>query len=154
MKKMNSKELTGPNVNLKLPRNISPTPEQKEYFKHKIKKTKKTELCKNWELYNDCFYKDNCSFAHGEAELRQKSVENKQKYKTKKCNSFFESMYCPFGSRCFYKHKLPERQLYTYSQIIDQISEEIHRQMLNNHDVDVLKIFEHFRNNTRKQYKM
>jgi hypothetical protein len=98
----------GPNVNLKIPaRKINPTQQEKEFFKNKIKVTKKTELCKNWELYRSCYFKDQCSFAHGEAELRQKPVIENPRYKTKPCKAFFEKKYCAFGNRCQYNHSKP-----------------------------------------------
>jgi hypothetical protein len=39
-------------------------------YKTKNKDEKKTELCKNWAIYHDCYFKDECSFAHGMDELR------------------------------------------------------------------------------------
>ena len=39
-------------------------------MRRKIRTKKKTELCKNWELYHNCFYGNECSFAHGIDELR------------------------------------------------------------------------------------
>jgi hypothetical protein len=106
----------GPNVNLKFGnyRKESYTPIEKEIFKNKIKTIKKTELCKNWGLYGNCYFKDNCSFAHGENELRRKSKSLNLKYKTKKCVVFKRSMYCPFGNRCQYSHILPHSKLLSY----------------------------------------
>ncbi len=82
---------------------------EKMNFKIKINKNKKTEvfsilekLCKNWLLNNSCFYKDTCSFAHGDKELKRKTVSGK--YKTKLCKSFQERSYCNYGNRCQYSH--------------------------------------------------
>ena len=92
----------GPNINLHIMRKRFSNPEEKHFFYDKIKKKKKTELCKNWELYKDCFYKEECCFAHGIEELRQ--TISLPTYRTKECKTFNESMTCPFGTRCNYKH--------------------------------------------------
>jgi hypothetical protein len=110
----------GPNVNIKFPKTINRSSEQIEFFKRKICKTKKTELCKNWELFGDCFYKDKCSFAHGESELRNKiSTKNdeNEKYKTKPCRSFLEKGYCSFGNRCQYTHIVSQYRLLSYKAL-------------------------------------
>jgi hypothetical protein len=110
----------GPNVNIKFPKNKNRSSEQIEFFKRKICKTKKTELCKNWELFGDCFFKDKCSFAHGEYELRNKIlVKNDEniKYKTKPCRSFIEKGYCAFGNRCQYTHVVSQNRLLSYKAL-------------------------------------
>ena len=92
----------GPNINLHFFKKRFSNQEEKNFFFDKIKKKKKTELCKNWEIYHDCYYKDECCFAHGIEELRQNiSVPS---YKTKECKAFLETKFCPFGSRCNYRH--------------------------------------------------
>ena len=100
----NSKNPTqiGPNINLHFAKKRFSNHEEKNYFFNKIKKKKKTELCKNWELYHDCFYKDECSFAHGIEELRQNL--SLPSYKTKECKTFQETKICAFGARCNYRH--------------------------------------------------
>lgn len=115
----------GPNVNLKVPKRFAPTAEEKEFFKKKIKITKKTELCKNWQLYNDCYFKDNCSFAHGESELRAKYTGSNWKYKTKICKTFIEKMYCPFGNRCQYRHIMTFERPFSYQYINNCFCEEL-----------------------------
>lgn len=92
----------GPNINLHFAKKRFSNQEEKNYFFNKIKKKKKTELCKNWELYHDCFYKDECSFAHGIEELRQNL--SLPSYKTKECKTFQETKICAFGTRCNYRH--------------------------------------------------
>lgn len=92
----------GPNINLHFLKKRFSNPEEKHFFYDKIRKKKKTELCKNWELYKDCYFKNECSFAHGIEDLRQNS--NLHTYRTKECKSFNENMICPFGARCNYKH--------------------------------------------------
>jgi putative component of toxin-antitoxin plasmid stabilization module len=63
----------------------------------------KTEICRNWEL-GTCEFGDNCAFAHGIEELRNK-VNMGLKYKTKKCKQFHEQGVCQYGSRCQFKHR-------------------------------------------------
>ena len=94
----------GPNINLKISHKRYSNQKEKEMFFEKIKIKKKTELCKNYELYKDCFYGDNCSFAHGIEELRDNVIL--PSYKTKMCKSFSENKACNFGIRCSYQHKI------------------------------------------------
>ena len=92
----------GPNINLKIFKKRYSNEEEKHFFFEKIKQKKKTELCKNYELYHDCFFKNECSFAHGIAELRQNCSGSK--FKNKICTTFTEKGYCNFGIRCNYRH--------------------------------------------------
>ena len=94
----------GPNINLKIQKKRYSNQKEKEMFFEKIKQKKKTELCKNYELYKDCYYGDNCSFAHGVDELRDNLII--PIHKTKLCKSFFENKTCNFGVRCSYQHKI------------------------------------------------
>lgn len=94
----------GPNVNIKLPKKTFNSKEEREFFKNLIVNKQKTELCKNWVLYNDCYYKDTCSFAHGEHELRRTSTP--VNYKTKICKAFAEKFFCRYGNRCHYSHNI------------------------------------------------
>ena len=94
----------GPNINLKIFHKRYSNQKEKELFLEKIKRKKKTELCKNYELYKDCYYGDNCSFAHGLDELRDNIIL--PSYKTKLCKSFVENKTCNFGTRCSYQHKI------------------------------------------------
>ena len=67
-------------------------------------KTKwKTEICRNWEMYGECKYGNNCAFAHGDSELKQRKLSFN--YKTKACRQFFELGYCSYGIRCQFSHK-------------------------------------------------
>ena len=67
-------------------------------------KTKwKTEKCHYWEMHGECKFAENCAFAHGDEELKQKITNNN--YKTKLCKQFFEEGICPYGSRCQFSHK-------------------------------------------------
>ena len=63
----------------------------------------KTEMCKNFQLYNYCKWGDSCCFAHGRAELRSKTVFN-YFYKTKICKHYHRDGFCPYSSRCQYFH--------------------------------------------------
>lgn len=122
----NVKYNIGPNVNIKFLRKSDPTLEEKEFFKKKIKLTKKTEMCKNWSLFKDCYFKDKCSFAHGEAELRpKKEFETNVKYKTKICKSFVERNYCQFGQRCQYNHIVYNFRILPYRYFIYKLPHEI-----------------------------
>ena len=97
-------ENKGPNINLKINHKRYSNQKEKQFFLEKIKKKKKTELCKNYELYHDCYYGDNCCFAHGMDELRDNNLL--PSYKTKLCKSFIDNKTCNFGIRCSYQHKL------------------------------------------------
>ena len=97
-------EHKGPNINLKINHKRYSNKKEKEFFFEKIKRKKKLELCKNYELYHDCYYGDNCCFAHGIDELRDNILL--PSYKTKLCKSFIENKTCNFGIRCSYQHKI------------------------------------------------
>ena len=97
-------ENKGPNINLKINYKRYSNQKEKELFFEKIKKKKKTELCKNYEFYHDCYYGENCCFAHGVDELRDNILS--PNYKTKMCKSFIDNKYCSFGIRCSYLHKI------------------------------------------------
>ena len=72
-------------------------------------KTKwKTEICHYWEMYGECKYGNNCAFAHGDSELKQRKMTFN--YKTKPCKQFFELGYCNYGSRCQFSHKKEEQK--------------------------------------------
>ena len=54
-------------------------------------------------MYGECKFGENCAFAHGDAELKQRKLTFN--YKTKACKQFFELGYCSYGSRCQFSHK-------------------------------------------------
>ncbi len=93
-------------------------------------KTKwKTEICRYWEMYGECKFGDNCAFAHGDSELKQRKMTFN--YKTKLCKQFFELGYCSYGSRCQFSHKredLPkqknENDNVSYWKIIEELLSE------------------------------
>lgn len=137
----------GPNVNIKFPKNIYRSTEQKEFFKRKICLTKKTELCKNWVIYGDCFYKDKCCFAHGEHELRNKIFaknDDNEKYKTKQCRKFEDIGYCAFGNRCQYTHIVSNNRLLSYKAINFRMATGILNEALKteNEQFDFMKLLD------------
>ena len=80
----------------------------------------KTEMCRNWEM-SKCPFGPECTFAHGEHELLQKSHIHTN-YRTKKCNNFYDRLYCPYGNRCQFYHadqpehlKPPKKESYLHS---------------------------------------
>ena len=81
-------------------------------------KTKwKTEICHYWEMNHYCKYGENCAFAHGENELKNRKLS--MNYKTKLCKQFFCSGYCPYGARCQFCHKKPKiSYIYLLKQIV------------------------------------
>jgi len=81
----------------------------------------KTERCKYWDISGYCKYKENCAFAHGNSEVRQKVVPTPN-YKTKKCKQFFENGFCPYGPRCQFLHKdLSDSDKFSYKKVIDMM---------------------------------
>ena len=57
--KENKNKINGPNINLKALKKTYNNQSEKNYFFSKIKKKKKTELCKNFELYHKCYFGNN-----------------------------------------------------------------------------------------------
>ena len=80
---------------------IIETEKKEDYNNFKTKW--KTEICRYWEMYGECKFGENCAFAHGESELKQRKLTFN--YKTKPCKQFFELGYCSYGSRCQFSHK-------------------------------------------------
>lgn len=68
-----------------------------------IEKNFKTEVCKAWLDGKHCRWGDNCLFAHGISELRERTDRHK-KFKTILCSSYHSTGYCPYGSRCSFIH--------------------------------------------------
>ena len=80
---------------------IIETEKKEDYNNFKTKW--KTEICRYWEMYGECKFGENCAFAHGDSELKQKRLTFN--YKTKACKQFFELGYCSYGSRCQFSHR-------------------------------------------------
>jgi len=67
----------------------------------------KTRMCSMFESAGACPYGDNCSFAHGEADLReapQVTSTMLAQRRNKPCNKFFSPQGCPYGDRCNFLH--------------------------------------------------
>ena len=83
-----------------------------DHRKREYTRKYKTEICQNWKLYGKCPYKDTCSFAHGDDELKVR-VDLPSNYKTKECLKYNETGFCPYGERCRFIHKRKVITLYT-----------------------------------------
>jgi butyrate response factor 1 len=68
----------------------------------KIKELYKTEMCSNFINTGVCDKGDECTFAHGDDELRNR--DRHEKYKTEMCRNFHEEGNCRFGHRCDFIH--------------------------------------------------
>ena len=75
----------------------------------------KTEICHYWEMNGYCKYGDNCAFAHGENELKNRKMSFN--YKTKPCKQFLELGYCSYGSRCQFSHKKENEKNFSVSYL-------------------------------------
>ena len=139
----------GPNINLKYFKKTYDTEEEKQFITKKIRKKKKTELCKNWEIYHDCYYKNECSFAHGLEDLR--TDINISGSKNRLCTSFQEKGYCLFGKRCNYRHIIAEKRLFTYESLVGFACKEILSELKKpeNKDCSILKIYKRILLNRR-----
>ena len=80
-------------------------------FKNKLK----TEICHFWEMNGYCKFGENCAFAHGESELKNRKMSFN--YKTKPCKQFFELGYCSYGSRCQFSHKKENEKNFSVSYL-------------------------------------
>ena len=131
----------GPNINLKYFKKKYDTEEEKHFITKKIRTKKKTELCKNWEIYHDCYFKNECSFAHGIDELRTDTPVSGSKNRL--CKTFEEKGFCLFGKRCNYRHVIKEKRLFTYESILNNTCNEIYNEMIKseNKDISFLKFY-------------
>jgi hypothetical protein len=87
----------------------------------------KTEKCKYYADNGYCEFGDQCAFAHGETDIRQKAVVASN-YKTKQCVQFHENGLCPYGTRCQFLHCLrkdcqlnPKIAYTNYTEDIDNV---------------------------------
>ena len=80
---------------------IEPTEKKEDYNNFKTKW--KTEICRYWEMYGECKFGENCAFAHGDSELKQRKLTFN--YKTKACKQFFLFLYWSYGSRYQFRYK-------------------------------------------------
>ena len=139
----------GPNINLKYFKKRYDTEEEKHFITKKIRSKKKTELCKNWEIYHDCYFKNECSFAHGLDELRIDTPVSGSKNRL--CKSFQEKGFCLFGKRCNYRHIIKEKRLFNYESILKNTCNEIFNEITKNENKDcsILKIYKRILLNRR-----
>ena len=139
----------GPNINLKYFKKKYDTEEEKHFITKKIRTKKKTELCKNWEIYHDCYFKNECSFAHGIDELRTDTPVSGSKNRL--CKSFQEKGFCLFGKRCNYRHVIKEKRMFTYESILNHTCNELYNDMnkSENKDISFLKLYKRILLNRR-----
>ena len=66
----------------------------------------KCNLCKAWCETNRCKNGDDCSYAHGEKELRSEKpgAPDVRRFKTELCKKLFSQGFCPQGSICTFAH--------------------------------------------------
>jgi len=69
----------------------------------------KTRLCGFWRDFGHCPYDNNCTFAHGHAEIntpRGMTIQGTfELYAATNCRIFHKNLYCKLGSRCFFRHE-------------------------------------------------
>ena len=137
----NLKSKKGPNINLKYFKKNYETKEDKLYITKIIKTKRKSELCKNWEIYHDCYFKDECAFAHGKEELRE--GPSYKVNKNKLCKIFQEKGICLFGARCNYRHVFSEKRYFTYESLLKWTSNELFKEInkIENKKKTVLKVY-------------
>jgi hypothetical protein len=120
-------------------------------------KTKwKTEICRYWEMYGECKFGENCAFAHGDSELKQRKLTFN--YKTKPCKQFFENGFCNYGSRCQFSHK---REYFnssdvSYLKCLNEFNnfEKIDEKMLKRPRLLTFEIIVHSNDEERKENRM
>lgn len=68
------------------------------------------------------FLMPQCSFAHGEQELKQKNHLHSN-YKTRPCQQYFEKGFCTYGKRCQYLHS-ELKYVYQFREFLLRVYEE------------------------------
>ncbi len=121
-------------------------------FKNKFK----TEICHFWEMNGYCKFGENCAFAHGESELKNRKMSFN--YKTKPCKQFFENGFCNYGSRCQFSHK---REYFnssdvSYLKCLNEFNnfEKINEKMLKRPRLLTFEIIVHSNDEERKENRM
>ena len=119
----------------------------------------RTELCKFYEINGKCKYGDNCIFAHGKENLREK-VLNKSGYKKRPCINFFEFGYCMYGNRCQFSHSISKNdnnKNFSYIKLMNAINsstlnKELYRKIKDKKRLSVFRRLFHIkRENKRAQ---
>ena len=91
--------------------------QERVQFKQQYEMKKKTELCKNFEMFGKCKYGDFCSYAHGAHQL-QKKTHLPSNFMTKLCTQFHRDGICMYGERCQFLHSTYDlKNELTYTQI-------------------------------------
>lgn len=65
---------------------------------------RKTATCTSFMRYGNCRYGDDCHFAHGRQEMRQRPQNEFWKERGKVCHSFADTGSCAYGDSCKYRH--------------------------------------------------
>jgi hypothetical protein len=79
----------------------------------------KTRLCERFEMDGNCPYGNKCTFAHGLQELRDRETHFEANvkvevpkeaplFKTKLCQKFEATGFCPYGAKCNFAHSQAE----------------------------------------------
>lgn len=77
--------------------------EERFNFKQNYESKKKTELCRNFEMYGNCKFGNTCSYAHGAHQLQNKK-HLPSNFMTKLCTMFHRDGTCQYGERCQFLH--------------------------------------------------
>ncbi|CAD8061248.1 unnamed protein product [Paramecium sonneborni] len=104
------------------------------FFKVKTEVLKKiiiVYICKYWAI-GYCQYGQQCAFAHGKHEMRQKT-HVPHNYKTQVCKNYTKFGYCCYGERCQFKH--PEKKgnklpCLIYQNLLSSIGDNFFNQKL------------------------
>lgn len=127
---------------VKRPKKHFKTENEREKFVKQYQMKFKTEMCRNWELSGSCFFKDTCSFAHGEHELMKKQ-HLPSNFKSKLCIQFHQTGFCPYGSRCQFLHSqfdvlLTNSDRITYQMVLSDNIRLSHERLHQMKDSDFL----------------
>ena len=117
----------------------------------------RTELCKFYEINGKCKYGDNCIFAHGKENLREK-VLNKSGYKKRPCINFFEFGYCMYGNRCQFSHSISKNdnnKNFSYIKLMNAINsstlnKELYRKIKDKKRLSVFRRLFHIKRENKR----
>ena len=89
-------------------KNISQLRKNQNGHKKDYRSKIKSELCKKFMENGHCKFGNNCDFAHGLDELKEKKHVNSL-FKTQVCKNFLQNN-CRFGDRCHFVHPVKSNQ--------------------------------------------